>query len=117
MKSAARSEFDGRGRREAAISSADLPVLELPDHFERKLNLTGRGLSGGKKSGALNALPFLIEDRKIVGWRRKIRAVENIEDLRSELSVKILGYPHYMVVLENREVQLRQPRPNQDVAA
>src|ERR1700674_3549988 len=92
-------------------------VLELPDQFERKLDLTGRGLSGGKKSGALNALSFLIEDREVVGWRGKIRAVENIEDLRPELGVKILGYPPYTVVLENREVQLRQARPNQDVAS
>ena len=64
-------------------------VLELPNQFQCKLNLTGSGLSGGKKSGALNALPSLIEARKVVGWRRKIRAVENIEDLRSELGVEI----------------------------
>ena len=64
-------------------------VLELPDQFQRKLNLPGCGLSGGKKSGALNALSCLIEDREVVGWRGKIRAVENIEDLRSELGVEI----------------------------
>ena len=63
-------------------------VLELPDQFHRKLNLTGSGLSRGKKSGALNALSFLIEDRKVVSWRRKIRAVEDVEDLRSELGVE-----------------------------
>jgi hypothetical protein len=64
-------------------------VLELPDQFKRKLNLTGSGLSRGKKSRALNALSFLIENRKVVGWRGKIRAVENIEDLRSELGVEV----------------------------
>src|ERR1700716_1702915 len=48
---------------------------ELPDQFERKLNLAGRGLCGGEKSRALNTLSTLIEDLKVVGWRGKIRAV------------------------------------------
>jgi len=48
---------------------------ELPDQFERKLNLAGCGLCGGEKSCALNTLSTLIEDLKVVGWRGKIRSV------------------------------------------
>ena len=65
-------------------------IQELPDQFQRKLNLAGRGLCGGEKSRALNTLSTLIEDLKVVGWRGKIRAVEDIENLRSELGVKVL---------------------------
>jgi hypothetical protein len=64
-------------------------IQELPDQLQRELNLAGRGLCGVDESRALNSLAILIEDLKVVGWRGKIRAVENIEDLGSELSVKV----------------------------
>jgi hypothetical protein len=75
--------------RKISSSTADATgISKLPDQLERELNLAGRCLRGGEKSRALNALPILIEDRKVVGGRGKIRTVENIEKLRSELGVK-----------------------------
>src|ERR1700682_5673854 len=88
----------------------------LPNKLQGELNLSGRSLCRGEKARALNALPLLIEDRKVVGWRGKIRAVEDVEKLRAELGVEIFRDPPHVVILENRKVQLRQPWPNHDVA-
>jgi hypothetical protein len=64
--------------------------FNLPDQFERKLNLTRGGLCGCDEPRTGNGLPALVEDREVVGRRGKIRVVENVEKLRPELSVEVL---------------------------
>jgi hypothetical protein len=49
---------------------------------------------------------MLIERRKVVGRRRKVGTVENIEELCPELSVESFRDTFHSVVLENGEIQL-----------
>ena len=74
-------------RRFEQASSTCRPCL--PDQFKGKLNLAGRRLRRGEEPSALNRLPILIENSKVVGWRGKIRAIEYIEKLSSELRVEV----------------------------
>ena len=72
---AASPNSTSKGRETLRYCGEKGATPELPDQFEGKLNLAGRGLCGGEKSRALNTLSTLIEDLKVVGWRGKIRAV------------------------------------------
>src|ERR1700730_6606757 len=47
----------------------------------------------------------------------KVRPVQDVEELCSELHVEILCYLPDVIVLVQRKVQVRRPRPDQDVAA
>ena len=90
----------------------------LPNKLQGELNLSGRSLCRGEKARALNALPLLIEDRKVVGWRGKIRAVEDVEKLRAELHVQVVRDPpeRYEMVFKQGHIECRKARPNDVVA-
>jgi len=83
-------------------------------------------------------LPVLVEDLKVIGRRGKIRMIENIEKLRAKLDIEGFReqiaedvgpaarapacragiiFPENSIVLEDGEIQLRQPWSNQGVAA
>src|ERR1700694_6339043 len=49
-------------------------------------------------------------------WWCKIGVVESIENLGSELHVKIFGDLRDVIVLEHRKIHLRYPRADEDVA-
>ncbi len=83
-------------------------------------------------------VPVLVEDLKVIGRRGEIRMIENIEELRAKLDIEAfrkqiaedvaaaarapaaragIVFPENSVVLEDGEIQLRQPWSNQGVAA
>src|ERR1700674_5505206 len=90
---------------------------DSPDQFERKLNLARRRLCRCDEARARDGLPALVKRLKIVGGRSKVRTVQYIEKLSSELNVEALRNSLYIVVLEHGEVQFRQSRTYQCVAA
>ena len=89
----------------------------LPDNFQRHLNLAGRCLRGSHEPRARYGLAALVKRLQVVGWRSKVRAVQYIEKLGPELHVEAFRNSLYIVVFENREVQLCKPRTDERVAA
>ena len=81
------------------------------------MNLARRGLCGIDQAAALNGVAVLIEDGEVIGWRSKIRAIKNVENLGSELRVESFRYAPDIVVLEHGKVQLRESRPDDGIAA
>jgi hypothetical protein len=61
------------------VALAELSGFNLPDQFQRKLNLARGGLCGRDEPRTGNGVPALVENRKVVGRRGKIRAVENVD--------------------------------------
>src|SRR5882762_4862081 len=95
---------------------------KLPDHFKSELYLSGTGRGGGDLSAIASELrsqrsPIAIEDGKILGRRRKVSAVQDIEDLDTELSIEGFRDPPDLVVLKDREVEVYKPGADQPVAA
>src|SRR6516164_5272860 len=43
--------------------------------------------------------------------------IQNIKELRPKLNVEVLRNPPDVIVLEDREIQIRQPWPNHNVTA
>ena len=43
--------------------------------------------------------------------------IQNIEELRPELYIEVLRNPFDVIVLKQREIQVRGPRPDQNIAA
>src|SRR5437879_75099 len=87
-----------------------------PDQFERNLDLPGGGLRGGNEACAGNGQAVLIEDGQVLGWGGEIGTVENVKEFRPELSIEILRNALHGIVLENREIQIRYPWPNQAIS-
>src|SRR6266851_9406223 len=103
-------------------------VHELKDYFDRELNLPlrdsgahqhARGPTGiawrGRQgcSGGIENVGIAIAGSR----GSEVRMIENIEHLDAELDVEVLGDSLDVVVLENREVQTRNTRADQDIAA
>ena len=75
-----------RSRRQVSSPS---PVRVSPNHFQCKLNLTSRCLCGGDQSRAWDGVACLIEDGEVIGRRREIRPVKEIEEFGPELNVRV----------------------------
>ena len=58
-----------------------------------------------------------VEDVAFVEGRGKIGVIDYVEELGAELDVEGIGNSLDVVVFENGEIQLRQPRPDQDIPA
>ena len=59
---------------------------------------------------------MLVEDNEIIDRRSEVCAIEYVEKLGPKLDVKTLRDPPDPVVLKQREIQIRKPRPNQCIA-
>ena len=80
---------------------------ELPNHFEPKLNVSGCGCQGvhfsvGRYSSGL------VKNPGAVVWPRryKVRAIQNVEDLRPELNVERLRNAMDRIILGRGEIQV-----------
>src|SRR2546427_2643255 len=95
------------------------PRLRLEDHFDRKLNFP-RGRSRSRQQTRHSSWCSVREkDVRVVGsrGRREVGVVHNVEDLGAELHVEVLRDTLDVVVLEHREVQIRDAWADQDVPA
>src|ERR1700730_6699568 len=43
--------------------------------------------------------------------------IQNIEELRPELYIEVLRHPFDVIVLKQREIQVRGPRPDQSITS
>ena len=78
----------------------------LPNQLQSKLNLP-RGCCGrSQQARNPGRLSIGIEDVCVVGRHRhsKVRPIENVKELGSELHVKILRNRFDVAVLENRKI-------------
>ena len=48
-------------------------------------------------------------------WRSKVGVIENIKHFRAELDVEIFRYSLDLIILEDREVQVCDSRPNHNI--
>src|ERR1700730_14533811 len=83
----------------------------LPDHLHRKLNLPRSGgcriqQTWSQSPGASVPIKYLT-----VGCGGiEIGVIENVENFHSELDVKLFGDSFHVVVLEQRHIQVDEPR-------
>src|SRR4029077_4919588 len=89
----------------------------LPDHFQCELDLPRRCRCQVNRARTTDRVPVLIEYLGVVEGCLEVGSVQDIEDLRSELHVEILGDPSDVVVFECREIPVHQPGPGDSVAA
>src|SRR5713101_855342 len=104
-------------RRSLDLPSSAIPSL-LPDHLERELDdpRGGRCRSYYARTAA-GSSRFIINIRIVGIYRqRKVRAIENIEHLGSELHVEIFRNLSDGIVLEKREIKVHKPRSRNDVS-
>src|SRR5258708_3361580 len=81
-------------------SSPFRPRLE--DFFDCELDLARGGSGSVEQSRRVRELPCTIENVRVGGGgrRSKVSVVENVEDLRAELHIELLGNPLDVTVLE-----------------
>src|SRR5260370_42586876 len=104
-------------RRSLDLPSFAIPSF-LPDHLERELDdpRGGRCRSYYARTAA-GSSRFIINIRIVGIYRqRKVRAIENIEHLGSELHVAIFRNLSDGIVLEKREIKVHKPRSRNDVS-
>ena len=59
----------------------------------------------------------MVEDGAIVGRRSEIGAVKDLEEFRPKLHATAFRNTPKAVILEEREIQIRKPRPNHRITA
>src|SRR5712691_8357843 len=99
-------------------ASLDLPRILLPDHLERELDYPCLGCCRGYQARTVAERPRFIKNIRIVGVyrQRKVRAIENVENLGSELHVEVFRNPSDGIVLEKRDIKVHEARSGNDVS-
>ena len=99
------------------VKTIRISTIALKDYFDRKLNLPCRCRGLGQQARCRVRCPRAVENISVdsLNRRREIRMIENIENLGAELEVEPLRDPSDVVVLEQRKVQRRDTRADQDV--
>src|SRR5579872_3035433 len=82
--------------------------LDLPRGCRRRREQAG---GSGRSSRGIKYVRVIRHD-----WYGEVRVVQDIKELRPELHVEVFRNPFHMIVFKHREVQVRCPRPDQDVA-
>ena len=90
----------------------------LPIQLQSELNLPRRSRGRSNETCSPSWMAACVENVRIFGGSRlgKVRVVQDIKELRPELRVEVLRNPLDRVVLKQGEIQVRRPRPSQDVA-
>src|SRR5579872_2748592 len=94
--------------------------FQLPNYFQRELNLPFRRDRPHKRSGDWIPGSGAVEDVGIAVTDRggtEIGVIQDVKDLRPKLNVEIFGDSPNIVVLENRKIEIGQSWTNQDIAS
>ena len=90
----------------------------LPDHLERELDYPRVGCCREYLARTAVGGPRFIKNIRIVGiyGQRKVRAIESVENLGSELHVEVFRNPSDGIVLEKRQIHVHEARSGYDVS-
>ncbi len=86
--------------------------LVLPEELQRKLDLPTGRLRRSDQPRAAYRVPAFVEDVEVVCGRGEVRPIENIEELSTKLGIEVLRDLPYPIILEHREIEFRDPRPD-----
>ena len=113
-----------RKMRTPGMLNHELAICEalLPDHLQAKLNLARACSSRSEHARVLQRITIRVKDRVIVAigqeiGRRKVRVVQDIEELRTELNIEIFRDSRHAKILEDREVDGGKSRTIQAIAS
>jgi hypothetical protein len=91
-----------------AGSRGTLAFFELPDHLDRKLDVSWLGRQLVHKSAASRSRSILVEDRAagVRQRRHEVGVIQDVENLRSELNVERFRNSTDRIVLGRGEIQV-----------
>jgi hypothetical protein len=81
------------------------------------LNLPRWGLGRCNEAGITDQLAIRVKNVSVIERWRKIGVIDDVKKFRSKLHVESIGNSLDVIVLEDREIQIHQPRSNKRVAA
>src|SRR5437016_2890904 len=88
----------------------------LPCELQRELNLARWDLQRSELAKATHGGSTAVKRLKVVQRWREVRAIENVEELSSELNIEIFRNYGNFGVLYHREIHVDQPWPYDGIA-
>src|ERR1700730_5831341 len=108
--------FTSGSRQDKKARSNGTHAVRLPNDFQSKLNLPRRGGCGINRPSSPYRRPVLIEEDPVGKGCLEVGVVQDVKELGAELNVERFRDFFDVVVLDGREIEVEQARPDYAVS-